>query len=511
MYYHKFKFLIMKKKISFIVFLMFACSILYSLPKTDFYETLINKECNPSVILPACRLAENQNLPVEVYMKDKALIEAASVENGKVVYTVITNFLHPFSGGYCAFYEDIAGDYDLTKARLTYASGKCTDNTGEVLNFSTRKTIGMVYLIPCMTSSRRNVFAFDYNTGDLVDTAFIPYSNPILQTPRKVLQLSRTQVLVADQLSDVVQLFDTSGAYIRVYCPAGGLNNAILDNVRDMTFRPNGNILVTNAGTVGNSYNTVQQFDHSGNFINSFITDSVNSPYNLLQRTNDILLSNSSGTHNIGRYNPNTGSFIGDFIASSLNFPQQLTSIGNGKIAVCEFSGVLSGIRIYDSLGVLTDTLKGVTGVRGSWKMPNGNFLVTNSTGVYEVNGTTGSLVRTIVSGYNFNCISVFDPNMITAIGSEQQNNSTEYKLFNNYPNPFNPNTIIRFQIKDSRFTTLKIYNLLGKEVAVLVNETKTPGTYEVSWDAVNYPAGVYFYKLTAGNFSETKKMMLVK
>jgi len=501
----------MRKITILLALFMSVCTLLIAGPKQDFSDLLIKKEVNPSFTLEAFRLAEMQNLPVEIYLKDKALMEASAVENGKIVYTVITNFLHPFSDGYCAFYEDIASSFDLSKARITYSSGKSIDNTGEVLSFRKGNTIGMVYLIPCMTTSRRSVFAFDYNTGDLVDSAFIPYSNPILQTPRKVLQLSRTQVLVADQLSDVVQLFDTGGTYVRVYCPAGGLNNSILDNVRDVLFRPNGNILVTNAGTTGNGYNTVQQFDHAGNFLNSFITDSVNSPYNLLHRTNDILLSNSSGTHNIGRYNTGTGSFIGDFIASTLNFPQQLTSIGNGKIAVCEFSGVLSGIRIYDSLGVLSDTLKGVTGVRGSWKMPNGNFIVTNSTGVYEVSGTTGSLIRTIVSGLNFNCISVFDPNMITAVGSEQQIRPDKYKLFNNYPNPFNPNTIIKFQIKDSRFTTLKIFNLLGQEVAVLLNETKTPGTYEVNWDAANYPGGVYFYKLTSGDFSETKKMVLVK
>jgi photosystem II stability/assembly factor-like uncharacterized protein len=85
------------------------------------------------------------------------------------------------------------------------------------------------------------------------------------------------------------------------------------------------------------------------------------------------------------------------------------------------------------------------------------------------------------------------------------------FSLSQNYPNPFNPNTIIRFQIKDSRFVTLKIFNILGKEIATLVNEKQSPGTYEVSWDGSAYPSGVYFYKLITGDFTETKKMVMIK
>jgi len=85
------------------------------------------------------------------------------------------------------------------------------------------------------------------------------------------------------------------------------------------------------------------------------------------------------------------------------------------------------------------------------------------------------------------------------------------FSLSQNYPNPFNPNTIIRFQIKDSRFVTMKVYDILGKEIETLINEKKSPGTYEVIWDGSAYPSGVYFYKLMAGDFTETKKMLLIK
>jgi hypothetical protein len=95
----------------------------------------------------------------------------------------------------------------------------------------------------------------------------------------------------------------------------------------------------------------------------------------------------------------------------------------------------------------------------------------------------------------------------------------SEYSLYQNYPNPFNPSTIIRFQIKDSRFVSLKVYDILSKEVAVLVNEKLNPGTYEIPFSINHLPrqannqttSGIYFYKLTTDGFSETRKMVLMK
>ncbi|MCI0448278.1 MAG: T9SS type A sorting domain-containing protein [Chlorobi bacterium] len=86
-----------------------------------------------------------------------------------------------------------------------------------------------------------------------------------------------------------------------------------------------------------------------------------------------------------------------------------------------------------------------------------------------------------------------------------------EYSLSQNYPNPFNPVTNVKFQIPKSGFVELKIYDALGREVTTLVNEQLNPGTYEIDWNASNYPSGVYYYKLVARNFSETKKMVLIK
>jgi hypothetical protein len=87
----------------------------------------------------------------------------------------------------------------------------------------------------------------------------------------------------------------------------------------------------------------------------------------------------------------------------------------------------------------------------------------------------------------------------------------TEYVLGQNFPNPFNPSTKIKYSIPASSFAQLRVYDVLGNEVALLVDEEKPAGTYEVEFDALNIPSGVYFYTLQSGEFNQTKKMILMK
>ncbi len=86
-----------------------------------------------------------------------------------------------------------------------------------------------------------------------------------------------------------------------------------------------------------------------------------------------------------------------------------------------------------------------------------------------------------------------------------------DYSLSNNFPNPFNPTTTIRFQISNPKVVSLKVYDVLGNKIATLVDEYKTAGSYEVAFDAGNLPSGIYFYKLQSGSFSKTLKMVLLK
>jgi len=86
-----------------------------------------------------------------------------------------------------------------------------------------------------------------------------------------------------------------------------------------------------------------------------------------------------------------------------------------------------------------------------------------------------------------------------------------EYSLSNNYPNPFNPSTTISYSVPEIEFVTLKVYDVLGNEISILVNEEKPVGSYEVDFNATELPSGIYFYRLQAGSFVETKKMVLMK
>ena len=86
-----------------------------------------------------------------------------------------------------------------------------------------------------------------------------------------------------------------------------------------------------------------------------------------------------------------------------------------------------------------------------------------------------------------------------------------DFSLDQNYPNPFNPSTTISYSIPASSFVTLKVYDVLGNEIATLVNAQKLEGSYKIMFDAANLPTGIYFYRLQAGSFVETKKMILLK
>jgi hypothetical protein len=108
-----------------------------------------------------------------------------------------------------------------------------------------------------------------------------------------------------------------------------------------------------------------------------------------------------------------------------------------------------------------------------------------------------------------FSEVRTFDVN-ITSVEEDDQL-PTEFSLEQNFPNPFNNSTVIKYSIPQEGLVTLNVYNLMGEEVVRLVNDTKQTGNYEVSFDATGLPSGVYFYRLRAGDFVETKKMVLMK
>jgi hypothetical protein len=99
----------------------------------------------------------------------------------------------------------------------------------------------------------------------------------------------------------------------------------------------------------------------------------------------------------------------------------------------------------------------------------------------------------------------------LTIITNTETGAPSDYRLSQNYPNPFNPSTIIKFDVKEPAFVKIAVYDILGKELFVPVNEYLRGGTYEVSLQLSNLPSGLYYYKMSAGSFTDTKKMMMIK
>ncbi len=101
----------------------------------------------------------------------------------------------------------------------------------------------------------------------------------------------------------------------------------------------------------------------------------------------------------------------------------------------------------------------------------------------------------------------------ISELVSVSNNSETaqEFSLSQNYPNPFNPSTVIKYSIPKEVFVSVKVFDVTGREVKALVNENQKAGSYEITFDASALSSGVYFYEIKTGNFTNTKKMLLIK
>ena len=146
------------------------------------------------------------------------------------------------------------------------------------------------------------------------------------------------------------------------------------------------------------------------------------------------------------------------------------------------------------------------------WKLPLiFIYQQVDNTGAIGKDGTLylGVHAISLLTGQEKTLIAINDT--ITVSVNEQNGLPKNYYLLQNYPNPFNPTTSIDYSIKQAGFVTLKIYDMLGKEVAVLVNGNKPAGYYTVEFNGSNLPSGVYIYRLTAGKFTAVKKLMLLK
>jgi hypothetical protein len=106
---------------------------------------------------------------------------------------------------------------------------------------------------------------------------------------------------------------------------------------------------------------------------------------------------------------------------------------------------------------------------------------------------------------------SAFNIDIASSIETKNNLIPSTYSLSQNYPNPFNPSTTIKFDLKEAGLVSLKIYDILGREISTLVNEVKPAGSYNLNFNASDLTSGIYFYKIQAGNFIQIRKMVLIK
>lgn len=168
------------------------------------------------------------------------------------------------------------------------------------------------------------------------------------------------------------------------------------------------------------------------------------------------------------------------------------------------FNGKICGMRLksgvfYNSNFIPPYFFNNISGTIAVWQFYEGSGIILHDSSGSNYNGTIS------------NAVWSSDHPTATLIQKIYEKAPQFYSLQQNYPNPFNPNTNIKFQVKNSISVKLVVFDILGKEVAALVNEKLTPGTYETSFDASHFSSGIYFYKLTAGDYSETRKMTMIK
>ncbi|OGU77652.1 MAG: hypothetical protein A2W11_04165 [Ignavibacteria bacterium RBG_16_35_7] len=146
---------------------------------------------------------------------------------------------------------------------------------------------------------------------------------------------------------------------------------------------------------------------------------------------------------------------------------------------------------------------------------PSGNsaeFIITiDPSGINPGYHSSGITVYSSHAGEMERMFIPINLDYVTGIAGEQSDVPDEYQLYQNYPNPFNPSTTIKYDLKEKSFVELKLYDILGREIDVLVNKEQSAGRYELEFDASNLASGIYFYRIQAGEYVSVKKMLLMK
>jgi len=474
---------------AFLMILIVIPAFAQEKPSIAFEELITSAEENAVLITDARKLTGIRDIPHTIYLPEGIFIEAKGIENGKVVYAIYNDLIDIYNNGETAFWEEIQSRYNLNEARLHYVNRPTQNPSLGLPEESEGATLlTTMLLVPDWTND--GVSTYDATTGDLLNASFI-VDPTNLSSPKEANLAPWGQITVSDQLEDGVIEYDTSGGFLGFFAPAGGPNTSILNNVRGHNFRPNGNLVVTTADASNND--AVAEFDSLGSYIGNFIANGAGGmvgPFDIIFRTNDCLVS-ASTSDAVHRFDLN-GTYLDNFV-TGINFPQQVFEMDNGNIAVAGFS-TPSGIYIYSPTGILLNSLTVVTGVRSVYQLPNGHFLTTTSTSLYELDENTGVIIRTIASGLSYQYISLYDYSLIPVELTSFTAEVLKDGIVLNWRTATELNNS-GFQIERSRD------NLSFSQVAFVpgYGTTTEPKSYSFTDNSVE--SGVYYYRLKQIDF----------
>jgi len=374
----------------------------------------------------------------------------------------------------------------------------------------------------------------------------------LLLEPNIISQTTDYEMLVSSRNTHSVKRYNLqTGTYINDFISSG---SGGLNTTQDIKTGPGGNILVSGRGN-----SAVLMYDKfSGSFINSFTNGyALDNPTKITFGPDGNLYVSQWGTANqkVVRFNGTTGNFVSEF-TQSLNLPLGHTWDSEGNLYVACYGS--RDVRKFDTSGnfISIFTESGyLQGPANLWFDNNENlFVVDWITGsVVQFNASSGAFIRIFVSGlqnaegYSFgpdsnlyicdwsqNNIKKYAPNgsflgiftnqgnllapnsilirETSPIGIDEESiTALDFTLDQNYPNPFNPSTKISFTLSKRNDIKLNIYDITGREIAVLIDGNLNTGKYEAEWNPQNLSGGIYFYKLSNSYYSITKKMILLK
>ena len=418
--------------------------------------------------------AANFNTPIEALLSTSlTVLTSNQIGDNVVIHDTAGSFLSVFYGGNTAILDNIRGTAftpGFSSLLVTVGGGANTDAVAQ----------------------------FDLSGSYLGN--FIANGAGGLLSPFDIV-FRTNDCLVAGINSDAVHRYDLSGGPLGIF--ASGISFP-----EQIEFLPNGNVLVVNFSTPNSG---VIVYDSLGTQLGVFAGVTGNRGVYALGNGN-ILTTNGAGVHEI---DGTTGALIRTIVAgvsgrfiSPVDFsiiPVELTSfVGstvNGTVVLNWNTATEtnnSGFELQRSSDRINFSNIAFVPGFGTTTEPRSYSYTDKSAN----NGTYYFRLKQIDFNGAFAYSQIVEVDVAAPI---------DFALIQNYPNPFNPSTIISYSLPQNSLVTLKVYDVLGNEVATLVNETKSAGKYDIRFDASGLSNGIYFYSIKAENFTSTKKMILMK